>query len=275
MRRVANSRVRWATVIESVLKITKAPTKSAMPANASRKYRMKLVNSTDSWSLAPAARRFARSHGRAECIANLALELRRRDPVLRGDGDGVELTFALEQPLRGRNREDGECRVPSDSTSPYCASPTTLNVLDRLQGRDLDGVADLVALLRRPCAASSTTSPDVCGQRALDELQRIERAARPGRCRSRKRARRRCSRPCLPWSRILVVRLVDDAARGGLDVREGARPRRASAPGSAAARSCRPGTRCPRALPETTASVLAYDSWKMPSNALSIVSVRT
>ena len=51
VRRVANSRVRWATVIEKVLKITKAPTKSAMPANDSRKYRMKLVNSTDSRSL--------------------------------------------------------------------------------------------------------------------------------------------------------------------------------------------------------------------------------
>ena len=37
VRSVANSRVRWATVIESVLKMTNAPTKSAMPANESRK----------------------------------------------------------------------------------------------------------------------------------------------------------------------------------------------------------------------------------------------
>ena len=37
VRSVANSRVRCATVIESVLKMTNAPTKSAMPANASRK----------------------------------------------------------------------------------------------------------------------------------------------------------------------------------------------------------------------------------------------
>ena len=35
MRSVANSRIRWAIVIESVFAITKAPTKSAMPANAS------------------------------------------------------------------------------------------------------------------------------------------------------------------------------------------------------------------------------------------------
>ena len=37
VRSVANSRVRCATVIESVLKMTKAPTKSATPANESRK----------------------------------------------------------------------------------------------------------------------------------------------------------------------------------------------------------------------------------------------
>ena len=38
VRRVANSRVRWATVIDSVLKITNAPTSSAMPPKPSRKY---------------------------------------------------------------------------------------------------------------------------------------------------------------------------------------------------------------------------------------------
>ena len=44
MRSVANSRVRCATVIESVLKMTNAPTKSAIPAKESRKYRMIVVN---------------------------------------------------------------------------------------------------------------------------------------------------------------------------------------------------------------------------------------
>ena len=37
VRRVASSRVRCAIVIERVLKITKAPTKRAIPPNASRK----------------------------------------------------------------------------------------------------------------------------------------------------------------------------------------------------------------------------------------------
>ena len=36
-RSVANSRVRWAIVIESVFAITNEPTKSAIPPKASRK----------------------------------------------------------------------------------------------------------------------------------------------------------------------------------------------------------------------------------------------
>ena len=37
VRRVANSRVRWATVMDSVLKITNAPTNSAIPPKPRRK----------------------------------------------------------------------------------------------------------------------------------------------------------------------------------------------------------------------------------------------
>ena len=51
VRSVANSRVRWAIVIESEFAITKAPTKSAMPPNASRKVcriEMKLFVSSES-----------------------------------------------------------------------------------------------------------------------------------------------------------------------------------------------------------------------------------
>ena len=49
VRSVASSRARWATVIESVFAMTKAPTKSAMPAKASRKSRN--VSSTERESL--------------------------------------------------------------------------------------------------------------------------------------------------------------------------------------------------------------------------------
>ena len=40
VRSVANSRVRWATVIDSVLKMTNAPTSSAMPPKPSRNIRI-------------------------------------------------------------------------------------------------------------------------------------------------------------------------------------------------------------------------------------------
>ena len=40
VRSVANSRVRWATVIDSVLKITNAPTSSAMPPKPSSTMRI-------------------------------------------------------------------------------------------------------------------------------------------------------------------------------------------------------------------------------------------
>jgi hypothetical protein len=48
VRSVASSRVRWATVIDIVLKMTNAPTKSAIPPKASRKYSMNFVNSATS-----------------------------------------------------------------------------------------------------------------------------------------------------------------------------------------------------------------------------------
>ncbi len=53
VRSVANSRVRWAIVIESELAITNAPTKSATPPNASRNFwrkPRKLVVSAESFS---------------------------------------------------------------------------------------------------------------------------------------------------------------------------------------------------------------------------------
>ena len=44
VRMVANSRVRWAIVIESEFAITKLPTKSEIPAKTSRKMRRNLMN---------------------------------------------------------------------------------------------------------------------------------------------------------------------------------------------------------------------------------------
>ena len=50
VRMSANSRVRWATVTEKVLKIRKPPTSTATPANTSSAMRMKPSASERSWA---------------------------------------------------------------------------------------------------------------------------------------------------------------------------------------------------------------------------------
>ena len=59
VRSVANSRVRWATVIDSVLKMTNEPTNSAIAPKPRKKYRMKAIPSFV--SLASAAACFSES----------------------------------------------------------------------------------------------------------------------------------------------------------------------------------------------------------------------
>ena len=53
VRSVANSRVRWATVIDSVLKITNAPTSSAMPPKPSSTWRIIAMPSLMSFGARP------------------------------------------------------------------------------------------------------------------------------------------------------------------------------------------------------------------------------
>ncbi len=54
MRSVASSRMRWATVMASVLAITKLPTNRAMPPKPSRKYLKTLMPSCVSFESAAA-----------------------------------------------------------------------------------------------------------------------------------------------------------------------------------------------------------------------------
>ena len=97
VRSVANSRTRWATVIESVLKMTKAPTKRAMNPKASRKYAMMFVNSSmsffASWvSWTPVRTWVFCGQDRLDLLD----ELLGRDALARGDRDGVELSLLVE-----------------------------------------------------------------------------------------------------------------------------------------------------------------------------------
>ena len=88
VRRVASSRVRWATVIEIVLKITNAPTNSEMPPNASRNTRIvpmpSLRSSEASWTASspvwtcsdgPTSGRIARASSSGETPLAAATEI--------------------------------------------------------------------------------------------------------------------------------------------------------------------------------------------------------
>ncbi len=88
VRSVASSRVRWAIVIESVFAITKLPTNSATPANASRKSWM-IVRKPLVFFVACLRLRFARAHlrvrrqQRADLVARAAQACSRAAPRSR------------------------------------------------------------------------------------------------------------------------------------------------------------------------------------------------
>ena len=119
VRSVANSRVRWATVIDRVLKITNAPTSSATPPNPSRKYfriDMLLLSSS------------------ASCSACLALSLTCSDAGTSGatartsSAEDVPSEADIEIESKRPSRCSSSCAVsrsqaamlanPSESTSP-------------------------------------------------------------------------------------------------------------------------------------------------------------
>ena len=112
MRRVANSRVRCAIVIESELAMTNAPTKSATPANESRNVWRKLMKLFVSFaSLAAWVFPLFTWTRHGEDRADLSDELVGRDAALRTDADLVELPRLVEEALGGREIEPRERRA--------------------------------------------------------------------------------------------------------------------------------------------------------------------
>ncbi len=112
MRRVANSRVRCAIVIESELAMTNAPTKSATPGERKQE---RLEEADEAVRVLRVARRLGvptlhlDPHG--EDRANLRDELVGRDAALRTDADLVELPRLVEEALGGREIEARERRA--------------------------------------------------------------------------------------------------------------------------------------------------------------------
>ena len=113
MRIVASSRVRCAIVIESEFAITKLPTKSAIPPNASRKPRRNVMNELVSCGV---LRRLGGAESRLrgarqDRLARVAGSPRPATLGFAGDRDLVELALLVEEPLGGRQVEAGERRA--------------------------------------------------------------------------------------------------------------------------------------------------------------------
>ena len=140
-----------------------------------------------------------------------------RDAVLAGDGDRVELALAVEERLRGRDVEDRERRRAERLDVAVLGDPDDLEVLLRLQRRDLDRLADR-EVLAVGGAGVDDDLPGAVGPAALEQVQRVEDGVLGRRVDPEPEARR-----AVRVDRLAVVpddlrvRLVVDAAHRELD----------------------------------------------------------
>ena len=153
VRSVASSRVRCAIVIESEFAMTNAPTKSAMPPNASRKPWRNVMNSFV--SSASAARLFRRRSGPA-CRRKDLLDL--RDELLRRTPGFAAIAISSSWPSlsSGAARSGGRSRRASRRRWRARAELMIPEIFSFWTGPSAwtpIGLADLVVLLggRRPC----------------------------------------------------------------------------------------------------------------------------
>ena len=112
VRSVASSRMRWASVIDRVLKITNAPTPNAMNPKPSRKHLDELgvvlggLGIGVGLLLTGLDLRGGRHHG-----SQVTHDVLRGDALASGDEDRVELAALAQQRLRGGHVEDGDRRA--------------------------------------------------------------------------------------------------------------------------------------------------------------------
>ena len=237
---VASSRVRCATVIERVLKITNAPTKSEIAGEAEQEPAQDVMNSST-----PAASSSACSAPVRTCAVGGAicssLETRRSAETPSFAATKIEPYARL--PCRAwavGTSKTAIAALPSESTSPNVAMPTSR--IGRSPGRPRRRATRSPSLEARSLdavPASRTTSPPLRPAPA-DELERVEpRLVRVDAEPERRLRRNRLRPPCRRSSRVRVAGEVDDRARGRLDL--GQRPD--LAPACSPARSpCRSAT---------------------------------
>ena len=275
VRSVANSRVRCATVIEKVLKMTNAPTKRAIAPNASRKYRKIDVNSLTSSACSSAsalALTTSAFRGRTDAMAPHELVL--RDALLRGDGDRVVLTLAPEQSSCAAGIVNTTKLIaPRLSTSPYFATPTSSN------GRFGCSVEiSTVSPTAYPCSsavpASMTTSSSAAGQRPSKRSSGLKRASAG----SVSMPKPSVGQPSEFTASPSEVRIFVFRSSSTLPVASAtsstSRTTSRSEASTGGAGGFSPSIEMSRPLPVTTASVPAYESTRRLVNAFWTVSVR-
>ena len=174
VRSVANSRVRCATVIDSVLKITKAPTNRAMPANDSRKYRMMLVNVEISSESSVACSAPDRTVTDVPSSSRMrATSSSGATPSCGGGLHRVELALLVQERLGGRDVEDRERGAAERAQIAVPRDSDDLELLGGAEGRDADPVADGEVLL----VGNPLVDRELLRARrpaTLDEVERIE-----------------------------------------------------------------------------------------------------
>jgi hypothetical protein len=274
VRSVANSRVRCATVIESVLKITKAPTNSAMPANVSRKYRMMFVNVVTSAESSLACSVPDRT------VTDVPSSLRMRATSSSGatPSCAAACTESSSPSLSRSAWAVGTSKManvapPSELTSPYLAIPTIS--YSRAGPRAATPIRSPTARFSSsatPSSIATSLAPD--GQLPSTRLSGLNRSysaavsmpnANDG------------APPVSIGSPSGLSSLVWGSVTEPVATSTPSTARTCSRAfsGIGGASDCSPSKLMSAPLPLTTASVPAYDSTKIALNALSIVSVST
>ena len=222
VRSVASSRVRWAIVIESVLKITNAPTKSAIPPKPSRKPRMNERNEFTffwsalacssavlTWTLPGTAERSSRTSRSFETPGFAATEMAVK-PFSSSMACAVGIVnTAIVAP-------------PRLSTSPYFAMP-----LIRKRCFGPFAAASMKSPTAKWCVLavfeSITTSCAAPSPASRHQVQRIEAGLRGIDPEAERRVAVRVDRIAVAVDQLRVrgvVVEVDDRAGGGPDLRQ-------------------------------------------------------
>ena len=94
-------------------------------------------------------------------------------PSAARDGDGVVLPLAVEELLRGRDVEDREGRGPDRLDVSVLRDPDDLEVLLRLERRDLDRLAEREVLAVGRAGVDDDLSVAL-GPAALEQVERVE-----------------------------------------------------------------------------------------------------